>query len=396
MAGTLTVLMTNPRALLSAFAIATLCGCAGTKQMPSATGQGSTGGSLGTSTGGAGAVVATGSGGSGSSTPPGGDVGVTGSGGTGNNCGLYQFQPTPKNADILMVLDRSGSMEDVPEGAPSGSTTTKWQIVVPAMEQIVTATQSSISWGLKTFPEAASDGKSDCAGPLGNTPDVPMAAKDGATMTGTIAATTPNGNGTPTGDAIKAAATYLKSVSDPNPKYLLLATDGEPTCVGTSNDSDSAGPYAVQAVTDALAAGFPTFVVGIATTKTNSNARLNALAQAGGEASASVNPLATHYYLANDASGLQAALQAITGQISSCLFPLKDPPPVPNDSNKTGVYLGSSMTKIPYDAAKANGWAYVDSADSAIEIYGNWCQMVQADGAGAVQIIFGCPNIDVP
>jgi len=386
--------MTTPRALVPALAVATLLACAGTKQMPSSTGAG-TGGSQPIGTGGGGAAVATGSGGS-PGTSTGGDVGVTGSGGSGNNCGLYQFQPTPKNADILMVLDRSGSMEDVPEGAPSGSTTTKWQIVVPAMEQIVTATQSSISWGLKTFPEAASDGKSDCAGPLGNTPDVPMAAKDGTTMNTTIAATTPNGNGTPTGDAIKAATAYFMTVSDPNPKYLLLATDGEPTCVGTSNDSDSAGPYAVQAVSDALSAGFPTFVVGIATTKTNSNARLNALAQAGGEGNPSTNPLASHYYLANDASGLQAALQAITGQISSCLFPLKDPPPVPNDPDKAGVYLGSNMTKVPYDASKADGWAYVDSADSAIQIFGSWCQMVQAGGAGAVQIIFGCPNIDVP
>lgn len=391
--------MRTPRALVPAFAFSLLGGCAGTKQMPSTvTGEGGSAvtgaGGAASGRGGSGGTVVMTTGAGGSST--GGDVGITGSGGIGNNCGLYQFQPTPKFADILMVLDRSGSMEDVPDGAPSGSTTTKWQIVVPAMEQIVSATQASISWGLKTFPEAASDGKSDCAGPLGNTPDVTVATKDGATMNNTIAATTPNGNGTPTGDAIKAATAYLKTVNDANPKYLLLATDGEPTCVGTSNDSSNAGPYAVQAVTDALTAGFPTFVVGIATTKANSNARLNALAQAGGEGVPSTNPLASHYYLANDAAGLQSALQAITGQISSCLFPLKDPPPVPNDPSKAGVYLGSGMTKIPYDATKANGWAYVDSADSAIQIYGSWCAMVQADGAGAVQIIFGCPNIDVP
>ncbi len=136
--------------------VLTLGGCAGTKQMPSLSGEGgsavlNTGGSPG-ATGGAAGSVATTSGAGGSGT--GGDVGITGSGGTGANCGLYQFQPTPKNADIMMVLDRSGSMKDVPDGAPSGSTTTKWQIVVPAMEEMVRATQSSISWGLKTFPEA--------------------------------------------------------------------------------------------------------------------------------------------------------------------------------------------------------------------------------------------------
>ncbi len=383
--------MTIPRALVPALTLWILGGCAGTKQMPGAAGEGGGPGSGGRGSGGA--VATSGAGGavgSGGSNAP-------GSGGaTTSNCGLYQFQPTPKNADIMMVLDRSGSMTDVPDGAPAGSTTTKWQIVTPAMEQIVSATQSSISWGLKTFPEAYTDSMTDCAGGVTKAIDVQMAAQDGAQMNATIAATTPAGKGTPTADAVTAAATYLKTVSDPNPKYLLLATDGEPDCIGTSKDSSSAYPATVTAVSNALAAGFPTFVVGIATTKTSANSELNALAQAGGEPVPSTNPLASHYYLANDASTLQAALQAITGQISSCVFPLADPPPVPNDPSKAGVYLGGSMTKVPYDAARSNGWAYVDSADSAIEIYGGWCTMVQAGGAGAVQIIFGCPNIDVP
>ena len=391
--------MTTLRALVPFLAASLLFGCAGTKQMPALAGEGGsgvsgTGGTTGSPTGSGGSPGATT--GSGGSPTAGGDIGLTGSGGGSVNCGLFQFQPTPKNADIMMVLDRSGSMKDVPDGAPSGSTTTKWQIVAPAMEQIVTATQSSISWGLKTFPEAYTDSMSDCAGGITKAIDVQMAAMNGGQMNTTIMATTPNGKGTPTSDAVTAAASYLKTVSDPNPKYLLLATDGEPDCIGTSKDSSRADPASVAAVADALKAGFPTFVVGIATTKTSSNNELNMLAQAGGASVPSTNPLASHYYLANDAATLQKALQSITGQISSCLFPLKTPPPVPNDPNKAGVYLGSNMAKIPYDAAKANGWAYVDSADSAIEIYGNWCSMVQADGAGAVQIIFGCPNIDVP
>ncbi len=367
--------MTKPRLFVSIMMTCFVAACAGPKPMPSlATGEGGTPAAAG---GSGGALAATG-----------GAAGM-GSGGVGQaNCGLFQFQPSAKNADIMMVLDRSGSMKDVPSGAPSGSTTTKWQIVVPAMEQIVTATDGTISWGLKSFPEAASDSMSDCAGSLTSTPDVAMAARNGDAMNAAIQATTPDGNGTPTGDAIKVAADYLKTVADPNPKYLLLATDGEPTCVGTSHDSDNAGPYAVQAVGDALAAGFPTFVVGIATTKKNDNTRLDQLAMAGGASA--------HYFLADDATTLQAALQAITGQISSCLFPLATPPPVPNDPNKTGVYLGSSMAKIPYDAGKAKGWAYTDSTDAAIEIYGGWCSMIQTAGAGAVQIIFGCPMIDVP
>jgi hypothetical protein len=335
----------------------------------------------------------------------GGVAGTTGSGAGGGgaaesadarNCGLYQFQPTPKAADILMVLDRSGSMTDVPEGAPAGSTTTKWQIVVPSLEQVVTATQSSISWGLKSFPEAYTDSLSNCAGGITSAIDVQVTPTDGTTMNNAIAALTPNGSGTPTADAITAAVTTLKTVNDTNPKYLLLATDGEPDCVGTSKDDTNAGPAAVTAIGSALTAGFPTFVVGIATTKASDNTELNAMAVAGGEGIPSTNPLASHYYLANNATTLVAALQAITGQISSCLFPLATPPPVPNNPNKLGVYLGSALTKIPYDASKADGWAYTDTNDTAVEVYGAWCDMIQVAGAGAVQIKYGCMTIDVP
>jgi hypothetical protein len=31
-----------------------------------------------------------------------------------------------------------------------------------------------------------------------------------------------------------------------------------------------------------------------------------------------------------------------------------------------------------------------------VEVHGSWCTMIQAAGAGAVQIIFGCPSINPP
>ena len=65
-----------------------------------------------------------------------------------------------------------------------------------------------------------------------------------------------------------------------------------------------------------------------------------------------------------------------------------------DDPTKLGVYVGSGMTRIPYDAT--NGWTYTDPNDSAVEVYGSWCNMIQAAGAGAVQIIFGCPSINPP
>jgi hypothetical protein len=371
-------------------------GCAGTK-MSGDLGQGGRGGQAGT-------TVATGSGG----TAPGGHVG-TGTGAAGSSatgtagidgaggmrsCGLQQFAPTPKNADILLVLDRSASMQDPPD---SSTTASKWSIVVPTLNAVITGTDTSVLWGMKSFPEGS--GSACVAGSVTTAIDVGIAAGNAAAVTAAINATTPAGNGTPTGDAIDAAVTYLKSLSDSNPKYIVLATDGEPSCaaIPSSENTSGAKTYAVSAITSAKTAGFPTFVIGIATSDASDTATLNAMADAGGEVPASAsNPLAPHFYLANNTATLTAALDSITGQISSCLFPLAMPPPVPNDPTKLGVYLGSAMTKIPNDPTMADGWAYTDTNDSAVEVFGSWCTMIQTAGAGAVQIIYGCATINVP
>jgi hypothetical protein len=369
-------------------------GCAGTKVSggPGQAGNSGQGGSAATT--GAGGTAAGGTTGVAGSSGPGsggygGGTGTGGGGGTDRNCGLYQFNPIPKNADLLLVLDRSASMED-PIGAKG--TPSKWSVVIPTLKSVVTATDSSVLWGMKSFPEGS--GSACATGSVTSAIDVQVAAMNAKAVNDAITATTDAGNGTPTGDAINAAVTYLESLSDSNPKYIVLATDGEPSCPSTS----TARAAAVTAVTNAKTAGFPTFVIGIATTSSDTGT-LNAMADAGGEVPAgATNPLAPHFYLASDMTTLSAALDSITGQISSCLFPLTTPPPVPNDPTKLGVYLGtgSNMIKVPPDPNKLNGWAYTDTNDTAVEVYGSWCTMLQAAGAGAVQIIFGCMMIDVP
>jgi hypothetical protein len=392
------------RALISLSVALLGAGCAGTKMsgepgQAGNTGNTGHGGQAGTTTAsgsggtGAGGHVGTGAAGS-SAAGSTGAAGIDGGGGTTRTCGLQQFAPTPKNADILLVLDRSASMMDPPD---SSTTASKWSIVVPTLDSVITSTDTSVLWGMKSFPEGSG---SECvAGSVTSAIDVGIAAGNASAVTGAINTTTPAGNGTPTGDAINAAVTYLKSLSDSNPKYIVLATDGEPSCAAIPSSENTAGAktYAVTAITNAKTAGFPTFVIGIATSDASDTATLNAMADAGGEVPASAsNPLAPHFYLANNTATLTAALGSITGQISSCLFPLASPPPVPNDPTKLGVYLGSAMTKIPNDPNMADGWAYTDTNDTAVEVFGSWCTMIQAAGAGAVQIIYGCASINVP
>ena len=171
-------------------------------------------------------------------------------------------------------------------------------------------TDAAVSWGLKMFPEGTG---SECVtGSVTNNVVVPIAPMNAAAVVGALndttnPATQPQGNGTPTGDAITAAFNYLKTLTSTNPKYILLATDGAPSCAGTTKDSSTARTYAYTHVMDAASASPPiyTFVVGVATNSSSETSTLNMLADAGGRPRPG---LLTHFYLGNTTSELTAAL----------------------------------------------------------------------------------------
>jgi hypothetical protein len=350
------------------------CGAEEPKDRASPTGAG--GGPLITTT-------TTGSTGGGTSGSAGSGIGIGGAGprDVADNCGELHFEVERKPAEVMLVLDRSGSMKDPPTGA--STSITKWDLVVPGVNEVIRGTDASVFWGLKSFPEGSG---SECvATGVTSAIDVPMGLMNAAAMTGAIMTTTPEGNGTPTGDAIKQAVAYLKTLTSSNRKYILLATDGEPSC---PSPTATARTYAVQAVTDAAAAGFHTFVVGVSTTKDTATNVLNQLAVAGLQARPDPNPLATKYYLANTKDELVLALQAITGVVSSCLFPLNMKPPVPGN-----IAVKVDGVKAPEDKMRLDGWDYTSPEYLAVEVHGSWCDKIKTVGANKVEIIFGCPGV---
>jgi hypothetical protein len=297
-------------------------------------------------------------------------------------CGEHRFELERKPAELLLVLDRSASMKDAPDGA--SDSTPKWELVVPAVNQVIQATDTTISWGLKVFPEG--DGDECVATGVTSHIDVELTAMNAAKVTGAITTTTPEGNGTPTGDAILQGLEYLQSLTDDNPKYMLLATDGEPSC---PKPSDSARPHAVDSIAMAAAAGVHTFVLGVATTKKSATSILNDMAIAGLEPrSDDPNPLQSRFYLANSRDQLVTALQLITGQISGCTFTWNDPPPVPEN---IAVKVGG--VKAPHDPN--DGWEYSNSEHTGVEVRGSFCEKIKTTASNRVEIVFGCPDIEI-
>jgi hypothetical protein len=274
------------------------------------------------------------------------------------------------------------------EDPPSGGSIPKWEMTLPPLRSVVTSTNASIQWGLKLYPEL--DETASCA-PESIVPliHVPIASDNATAVVAKMDAATPKGDGTPTGDAIKFATAHLDELakSTDNPKFILLATDGDPNCPS----SDALG-YTVDAITAALDKGYPTFVIGVDTTKSSSINRLNAMAKAGGRPRTVSDPEEEpSFYLASTQSELEAALGAITTSVASCVFDLSPPPPVPEN-----IAVDFGGTRAERDPSRTNGWEYTKEDKTQLEVYGQWCERIQGEGNNRVQIRYGCPNEDIP
>jgi Mg-chelatase subunit ChlD len=332
-----------------------------------------------------------------------GTISVSGTGGTaGNECGVQTFNLERKPAEVLLVLDRSNSMEDPPDNyiRPDGTpeTAKKWDLIIPALLRVVEETNTMVSWGLKVFPEGEFAGAC-VAGTVTPTIDVEIAENNAQAVMDRINATNNHGDGTPTGDAIQRAVDYLESrasVNDYN-RFILLATDGEPSCINVTetsgpgdDDQATARPYAIDAIATAAVAKFNTFVVGVGTNKESAKDTLNAMALAGGETANCANPLDSCFFLGNSQDQLVGALRSIATVVSTCVFPLDAMAPDPNN-----VRVMLSGEKIERDSTRQNGWEYQDAAQTIVEVYGPACDNIKQTSAADVAIRFGCPDVDV-
>jgi len=321
-----------------------------------------------------------------------GQGGLTGSAG-GMECGSREMPSSKLPPDILIVLDASGSMDqDAMNAMCSGGcgALSKWALMTPAINTVVSQTETEVNWGLKFFADMGST-----CGVNANTVAVNIAPMNaGPIMTAITGRTSANGgvaNGsrTPTRAGENAAVTYLSGLTDTNPKFIVLATDGSPNCPasGNTDTDDTAG--AVAAVTAAKTAGIPTFVVGISAGGAPEMA-LNMMAVAGGYPQVG-QP--TQYYPVSSTTEFAAVLRTLVGMATTCTFAV--PPPPTNDGTTSRgdiavkVNTSGGSMEIPQDAN--NGWTYTDANMTSVVLHGTSCDQVTNDTTvTSVTIVFHC------
>jgi hypothetical protein len=263
-------------------------------------------------------------------------------------------------------------------------TESKWYKAIEAVKAVVNATQGKVNWGLfylGSEPTQCGANKSPVVPITPGDSYTPIAAAlDSETFTGMI--------GTPTTAAVTNATAYLKTVSDQNPKFLLLATDGEPNCAnGNISSTDATG--AANAITKAKTAGYDTFVVGIATTTVAAATdALNQAAVAGGHPLDADNK----YYAVTDTESLTVALNQIVSLATSCTISLADTPSGEWEIAISATDSSGATVQVPSSAD--NGWAYTDTTKKSITLTGSYCEGLKDGTYTDFNFVYTCKGHD--
>jgi len=239
------------------------------------------------------------------------------------------FAAGDKCPNVVIVLDKSGSMDWTPSGSSntSSSNPSRMTIAHQVIADVLLGQNGApppsplVRFGYTIFPS-----DNGCGGGF-TSRDVPVGYGTEQSIVTSVNATTPNGS-TPTGPKIETLIGDASMTDSSRPRYIILVTDGEPTCTLNNGSTGDASDDAVKSVRDAATEGVTTFVVGFGS-GTAGSSTLDDMAAAGNAHYADGGAITTAFQ-ASDASTLSTALAGIiqaasqgelggTGSCNPCL-----------------------------------------------------------------------------
>lgn len=326
-----------------------------------------------------------------------------------------ETQRAPMN--LLILLDRSGSMGERPGGGSSSPT--KWESARSAVLRLIDGLDAEARVGLTFFPARSNaDSESGYTTPaVAIAPLGPPGSAQRENLRNTLMATSPTG-ATPMACAEMGSVQHYQSMfAMDGTRNIVLITDGVPTdeCSGSTEDCLSYFPdtAAVSACFDRQsemsklrvlatasrgASSTPpirTYAIGT----TDADERfLSQVAVNGGtpRAAGCESSNSCHYSLGSSTfeMDLNRALDDIRGRAATCEFRIMIDPTMadPGLVNVRFTPSGGTERIVPRDTSHTDGWDYSPDMRSII-LYGPVCDQVRADSGGRVVILYGCPTI---
>lgn len=281
-------------------------------------------------------------------------------------CEEIRLMTTRSKVDMMIILDRSGSMGDE----------LRWDPSVAAVRSVTEQLDECIRMGLTLFPDPEAEpieifpgfpGFPDACAP--GKVEIPIADSNATRISSLLDSAWPEG-GTPTSETLQAVLDSFLSNTEPDqdqhPQYVLLVTDGQPTCPNgngsdiTQEDIDSSY-LAMEMLTQQ---GIKGYVIGYDTTgpgRESLASVLDGLAQRGGTGDTQHRPV-------EDEQSLLSELQSITGAIIECDLILEEEPPGPE-------YVRVSLGGQQINLNDPNGWEF--NPPQRVTLVGTACERIK-------------------
>ena len=347
-------------------------------------------------------------------------------------CGTDGLIATRNQVNILLVLDKSGSMGDPIEDA-SG---TLWDATKKALDTALTDVSSEVAFGLALYPGNVPKecGTQCCDMPEGITVPIAQDSATRDTIKQRLRLTNPGG-GTPTAQALAQAYEYFDDGEGKDLKggrYVLLATDGGPNCNGDASCEVDECPINIDAEDDRCepggdlnccasrptacldhrnvlteidklrSIGVDTFVVGLAGTEKYAE-QLDEFAVEGGRPRQGRGDKYYRVDAEGSAEGLTDVLEEITKNlVQSCEIQLLEEPPDVLEVNvaveceiipNRGGGSGGGGEGGSDDGAKSYWELDVNTSPPTAVLAGPICEKIENEGVDRVDILLGCPIV---
>lgn len=301
----------------------------------------------------------------------------------GDDCGEHVFAAKALPPNVMLVLDKSGSMY-FQSWVDGGVSKRRWASLHAVTETLLRRLDGRFNFGLKLFPALGAQESENKA--IACRLETGVEVECGPNQADKILSVMPGAQAevygdTPTVSGLNAAYEYLSGLSTKNPKAVVLIVDGETNCNETNQGLSNLAQQAHQAK-------IPVYVVGIDLKGPVATA-LAQVAVAGGT---------KKLYNTQDSDALISTLESILGEVVSCTIPFTTAPQYPDrvevqgpDKTVIPQLIGATSCAQAAAEGKSQGWLYPKPgpAPKEIQLCGSSCDAFRKDPQ--LKVEFHCP-----